>query len=124
MDEWLTAGDTQFLKKAQRRVEAFVRTSSILVLASHSLELVEQWCNRGILLQQGRVVGSARYRRSSLRIEPHPTSGQPRIAIPIWLWRACRKVSRRLTLHAHSWPMPKSRKTSEHRRSRMAARLM
>ena len=56
MDEWLTAGDTQFLKKAQRRVEAFVRTSSILVLASHSLELVEQWCNRGILLQQGLVV--------------------------------------------------------------------
>jgi ABC-2 type transport system ATP-binding protein/lipopolysaccharide transport system ATP-binding protein len=56
MDEWLTAGDAQFLEKAQRRVESFVRTSSILVLASHSLELVQQWCNRGILLHQGRTV--------------------------------------------------------------------
>src|SRR5262249_22753293 len=55
MDEWLTAGDAQFLEKAQRRVESFVRTSSILVLASHSLELIQQWCNRGILLHQGRA---------------------------------------------------------------------
>ncbi len=56
MDEWLNAGDAQFLEKAQRRVEAFVRASSILVLASHSLDLVKRWCNRGILLQQGRTV--------------------------------------------------------------------
>lgn len=56
MDEWLTAGDAQFLDKAQRRVEDFVRGSSILVLASHSTELVERWCNRGILLHQGRVM--------------------------------------------------------------------
>jgi ABC-type polysaccharide/polyol phosphate transport system ATPase subunit len=56
MDEWLTAGDAQFLEKAQRRVESFVRTSSILVLASHSLELLEQWCNRGVLLHKGRTL--------------------------------------------------------------------
>ena len=55
MDEWLTAGDAQFLAKAQRRIEEFVRHSSILVLASHSLDLVTQWCDRGILLHQGRV---------------------------------------------------------------------
>jgi len=55
MDEWLTAGDAQFLAKAQRRIEELVRNSSILVLASHSMELVEQWCTRGILLHQGRV---------------------------------------------------------------------
>ena len=56
MDEWLSAGDAHFLEKAQRRVEEFVRASSILVLASHSLELVERWCNRGILLHHGRVL--------------------------------------------------------------------
>lgn len=56
MDEWLAAGDAQFLEKAQRRVEAFVHTSSILVLASHSLELVGQWCSRGMLLHQGRAI--------------------------------------------------------------------
>jgi homopolymeric O-antigen transport system ATP-binding protein len=56
MDEWLTAGDAQFLAKAQRRIEEFVRHSSILVLASHSLELAEQWCSRGMLLHHGRVL--------------------------------------------------------------------
>lgn len=56
MDEWLAAGDAHFLAKAQQRMETFVRGSSILVLASHSMELLEQWCNRGIFLDQGRVV--------------------------------------------------------------------
>ena len=55
MDEWLTAGDAQFLAKAQRRIEEFVQNSSILVLASHSMELVEQWCTSGILLHKGQV---------------------------------------------------------------------
>jgi ABC-type polysaccharide/polyol phosphate transport system ATPase subunit len=56
MDEWLAAGDAHFLSKAQRRMAHFVGGSSILVLASHSMPLLEQWCNRAILLQQGRIV--------------------------------------------------------------------
>jgi ABC-2 type transport system ATP-binding protein/lipopolysaccharide transport system ATP-binding protein len=58
MDEWLTAGDAQFLAKAQRRMEQFVSASSILVLASHSLGLVEQWCNRAILMVEGRITAA------------------------------------------------------------------
>jgi ABC-type polysaccharide/polyol phosphate transport system ATPase subunit len=56
MDEWLTAGDARFLAKAQRRIEQFVRHSSILVLASHSMELVATWCTRGLLLHHGRIM--------------------------------------------------------------------
>lgn len=55
MDEWLTAGDAKFLEKAQRRIEGFVKNSSILVLASHSMGLIEQWCNVGILLNHGQI---------------------------------------------------------------------
>jgi homopolymeric O-antigen transport system ATP-binding protein len=55
MDEWLSAGDASFLDKAQRRMENFVGSSSILVLASHSTDLLLRWCNRGLLLQQGRI---------------------------------------------------------------------
>src|SRR5262245_49536239 len=58
MDEWLSAGDARFLDKAQRRMEQFVGRSSILVLASHSQDLLRKWCNRGLFLQQGRVMGS------------------------------------------------------------------
>jgi len=36
-------------------MEQFVGDSSVLVLASHSTELLRKWCNRGVLLQQGRI---------------------------------------------------------------------
>jgi ABC-2 type transport system ATP-binding protein/lipopolysaccharide transport system ATP-binding protein len=55
MDEWLGAGDAGFLAKARRRMEDFVAGTSILVLASHSLPLLQEWCNRAILLDQGRI---------------------------------------------------------------------
>jgi len=58
MDEWMGAGDAQFLGKAQQRLEELVRGSSILVLASHNLDLLDVWCNRGILLQHGRIAGT------------------------------------------------------------------
>jgi homopolymeric O-antigen transport system ATP-binding protein len=58
MDEWLLAGDARFLDKAQRRMEQFVGSSSILVLASHSTDLLRKWCNRGIMLEHGRVAAS------------------------------------------------------------------
>lgn len=58
MDEWLAAGDAGFLSKARRRMEAFVSGTSILVLASHSIPLLEEWCNRAILLDHGRIVAA------------------------------------------------------------------
>jgi ABC-type polysaccharide/polyol phosphate transport system ATPase subunit len=56
MDEWLAAGDAAFLAKAQRRMEEFLSSTSILVLASHSMSLLREWCNRAILLEQGHIV--------------------------------------------------------------------
>src|SRR5438094_3324974 len=56
MDEWLAAGDAGFLHKARRRMEDFLAGTSILVLASHSVPLLREWCNRAILLNHGRIV--------------------------------------------------------------------
>jgi ABC-type polysaccharide/polyol phosphate transport system ATPase subunit len=58
MDEWLAAGDAAFLAKARRRMEEFVSGTSILVLASHSMPLLREWCNRAILLERGRIVAA------------------------------------------------------------------
>jgi ABC-type polysaccharide/polyol phosphate transport system ATPase subunit len=55
LDEWLSAGDALFIAKATKRMEDFVRLSSVLVLASHSMPMLEEWCNRGIWLELGRV---------------------------------------------------------------------
>src|SRR3984893_18772591 len=56
MDEWIAAGDAAFLHKARQRMEEFLAGTSILVLASHSLSLLKEWCNRAILLDHGRIV--------------------------------------------------------------------
>ena len=55
MDEWLAAGDDAFLERAYQRMAAFARRASILVLATHILPLVREWCNRGLLLDKGNV---------------------------------------------------------------------
>ena len=56
LDEWLGAGDARFAARAAKRVEAMIERSSIMVLASHSDELIRQMCNRVILLDHGRVL--------------------------------------------------------------------
>jgi len=56
LDEGLGAGDARFATRAAKRVEAMIERSSIMVLASHSDELIRQMCNRVILLDHGRVL--------------------------------------------------------------------
>jgi len=58
MDEWLAGGDAGFLMKVHQRMEDFLSDTSILVLASHSMELLREWCNRAILLDHGRLVAA------------------------------------------------------------------
>ncbi|HUD87083.1 MAG TPA: ABC transporter ATP-binding protein [Xanthobacteraceae bacterium] len=56
LDEELGAGDARFAMQAAKRVKGLIDRSSIMVLASHSAELISQMCNRAILLDHGRVV--------------------------------------------------------------------
>jgi lipopolysaccharide transport system ATP-binding protein len=58
MDEWLNVGDADFQDKAQHRLQEIVNKSSILVIATHSPELVAQVCNRTIRLERGALVAS------------------------------------------------------------------
>jgi len=55
MDEWISAGDAAFTDKARRRLAELVGGAGILVLASHSEEIVRQICNKAVLLRQGTV---------------------------------------------------------------------
>ena len=55
LDEVLGAGDAQFIIKAQRRIEQLMRRASLLVLASHSMNVIRQFCNNGLLLRAGRI---------------------------------------------------------------------
>ena len=55
MDEWLSVGDAEFQDKAARRLSAMVDRTPILVIATHSTELVSKTCTRVIRLEHGRI---------------------------------------------------------------------
>ncbi len=55
MDEWLSTGDEDFKVRANQRMRNLVDSTKILVLASHSRDLLEKNCNRVIWLEHGRV---------------------------------------------------------------------
>jgi lipopolysaccharide transport system ATP-binding protein len=55
MDEWLLAGDAQFLGRAKHRLETMVRGAEILVLSTHDSAIVRTWCSRVLWLDEGRI---------------------------------------------------------------------
>jgi lipopolysaccharide transport system ATP-binding protein len=55
MDEWLSVGDESFKHKAEARMSEVVQSTNILVLASHSRELITHTCNRVVWLEHGKV---------------------------------------------------------------------
>ena len=56
MDEWLSVGDAEFTERAEVRMKEIVSTTGILVLASHSKDLIAKECNRVIQLEHGSFV--------------------------------------------------------------------
>jgi lipopolysaccharide transport system ATP-binding protein len=55
MDEWLSVGDADFIHKAEKRMKEVVDKSSILVIASHSIELLNETCNKILYLEHGKI---------------------------------------------------------------------
>ncbi len=55
MDEWLSVGDAAFNEKAERRLNDLVKSSRILVIASHSRSLIENTCTRAFWFEHGRL---------------------------------------------------------------------
>ena len=55
MDEWLSVGDADFVKKAEDRLKALVNKTPILVMASHSPEILKEVCSRVMRLEKGKI---------------------------------------------------------------------
>ncbi|MGH6675426.1 MAG: ABC transporter ATP-binding protein [Xanthobacteraceae bacterium] len=58
LDEMIGAGDASFVARADARLKNFLSRTGILVLASHALPMLRQWCNKGMLLQHGKLIAS------------------------------------------------------------------
>jgi lipopolysaccharide transport system ATP-binding protein len=55
MDEWLSVGDENFKHKAEARLNELVKATKILVVATHSRDLIMKSCNRVLWLEEGKI---------------------------------------------------------------------
>ena len=56
IDEGFGTGDADFCDRAEERMKQFMESAATLFLASHSDELLKQFCNRGIVFSHGSIV--------------------------------------------------------------------
>jgi ABC-type polysaccharide/polyol phosphate transport system ATPase subunit len=55
IDEVFGAGDADFIDKARKKMVALLTQSNIVVMATHSDELIQEFCNKALLLENGQV---------------------------------------------------------------------
>lgn len=56
IDEILAVGDQNFQQKCLNRMAEFKELGSTMVMVSHSMEMVKQYCNKGLVLQNGKQI--------------------------------------------------------------------
>ncbi len=56
IDEGFGTGDNEFFERAEKRLKSFIDSAGTLFLASHSEELLKQFCVRGIVFNHGSIV--------------------------------------------------------------------
>ncbi len=56
LDEVLATGDATFREKSKARVIELVRAAKAVVLVTHDMNWVTEYCNRAILIEKGQVV--------------------------------------------------------------------
>jgi ABC-type polysaccharide/polyol phosphate transport system ATPase subunit len=56
LDEMIGTGDATFIARADARLKKFLARAGILVIASHAMPILRQWCNKGMLLEHGRLI--------------------------------------------------------------------
>jgi ABC-type polysaccharide/polyol phosphate transport system ATPase subunit len=56
MDEVIGTGDAVFMDKAEKRLNEFINRSKIIILASHSEDMIRKFCTHTMLLEQGKMI--------------------------------------------------------------------
>jgi ABC-2 type transport system ATP-binding protein len=56
LDEVLATGDANFRAKSKARVIDLVKAAKGVVLVTHDMDWVREYCNRALLLERGRVI--------------------------------------------------------------------
>lgn len=56
MDEMIGTGDQFFVERAQQRLQSFMGRVDIIFIASHSEAIIRKFCNRCLVIRDGRII--------------------------------------------------------------------
>lgn len=56
VDEILSVGDYKFREKCETKINEMITTGTTILMVSHDINQVEKLCNRGILLNKGKLI--------------------------------------------------------------------
>lgn len=65
MDEVLAVGDALFQVKCMRELHRYRKENKTVILVSHDLSAIEQYCDRALLLREGSVISTGDARKVS-----------------------------------------------------------
>jgi ABC-type polysaccharide/polyol phosphate transport system ATPase subunit len=57
IDEALGVGDAAFVEKAKARLRSLFERTRVVIIVSHDMKSLRQFCTRGLWVQHGRLVG-------------------------------------------------------------------
>jgi lipopolysaccharide transport system ATP-binding protein len=87
IDEVLSVGDFAFQRKGLEKMRAIAKSGATVIFVSHNLQAVAEFCQRGILLERGRVIADGptdqvvrRYLDTAAIHDDRPARGPVRIA--------------------------------------------
>jgi lipopolysaccharide transport system ATP-binding protein len=87
IDEVLSVGDFAFQRKGLEKMRAIAKSGATVIFVSHNLQAVAEFCQRGILLEKGRIIADGptdqvvrRYLDTASIHEERPARGPVRIA--------------------------------------------
>jgi len=87
IDEVLSVGDFAFQRKGLVKMRAIAKSGATVIFVSHNLQAVAEFCQRGILLEKGRIIADGptdqvvrRYLDTASIHEERPARGPVRIA--------------------------------------------
>lgn len=73
VDEVVGVGDAQFMEKAKVRLNNLIESSNILILASHSEDIIKKFCNKILWLDHGSILNFSDQNISKILTEYHET---------------------------------------------------
>jgi lipopolysaccharide transport system ATP-binding protein len=76
LDEVMAAGDVEFIETARERMNDLMARASLVVFATHSLDVLPRFCERTLLLRQGRIIADG----PTAEVVRLYTEGQPLMA--------------------------------------------